>query len=226
MTHESEERVRMTRMRRTIAEHMERSWREIPHVTVQASIDASGLLAAHRALRESTGGPFPLEALAASTVTPALREFREFTAVVDGREVVYRDRRDIGFAVDTPHGLVVVVVRAVDALDVEELGARLTELAIRARTRLATPGELTGQTFTISNIGALGGGAGTPIIPWGTSAILSIGRALEAPVARDGSISIRPMAPLSLSYDHRIIDGALGQRFLSRVVEGLETLEG
>ena len=92
--------------------------------------------------------------------------------------------------------------------------------AIRSRT--ATANELTGQTFTISNIGAVGGGYGTPIIPYGTTAILSFGRADEQPVARDGRIEATTVLPLSLSYDHRVIDGSLGRRFLAHVVEQLE----
>lgn len=218
-----DERIPMSRLRRTIAENLARSWREIPHVTVQADVDATALLAAHGELK-TRGGPAPLEALVAQAVLPALRRHREFNAVVDGDDVVYRHRYDLGFAVDTEEGLMVVVVRDADRLGVDELGARIAELADRARKRTATPEELTGQTFTISNIGALGGGPGTPIIPWGTSAILSIGRAVEKPVVRGGGIFVAPIAPLNLSYDHRLIDGSLGQRFLADVVEGLEGL--
>ncbi len=221
---DGDQRVTMSRLRRTIAENMTRSWREIPHVTVHADVDATALLTAHRALREATTGPVPLEALIATAVLPALRRFPEFNATVDGDEVILHRRYDLGFAVDTPDGLMVVVVRDADAAVPTELARRITDLAEAARSRTATPDQLTGQTFTVSNIGALGGGAGTPIIPWGTTAILSIGRATDTPVARDGGIFVAPVAPLNLSYDHRLIDGALGQRFLSMVVEHLETM--
>ena len=91
----------------------------------------------------------------------------------------------------------------------------------RPRSGSLTPGELTGQTFTISNIGALGGGYGTPIVPPGTTAILSVGRAQERPVAEGGKVGIAPMMPLSLSYDHRVIDGGQGRRFMAVVLENL-----
>ena len=138
--------------------------------------------------------------------------------------MILHRRYDLGFAVDTPDGLMVVVVPEANALPPADLARRVAELAEAARGRTATPEQLTGQTFTISNIGALGGGAGTPIIPWGTTAILSIGRAVDTPVVRNGGIFVAPVAPVNLSYDHRLIDGALGQRFLSMVVEHLESM--
>jgi pyruvate dehydrogenase E2 component (dihydrolipoamide acetyltransferase) len=215
-------RRELSATRRAIAEHMSRSWREIPHVTVQAEFDATQLLAAHRVLRES--GPAPLEALIAKAVIPALTGHPEFNATLEGNTLVLKEQHDLGFAVDTDRGLVVVVVRDVAMMGADELAARIVDLADRAKARTATPEELTGQTFTISNIGALGGGHGTPIIPWGTTAILSVGRAVDSAVVRDGAIVVAPMAPLSLSYDHRVIDGALGQRFLTTLVENLETV--
>jgi pyruvate dehydrogenase E2 component (dihydrolipoamide acetyltransferase) len=221
----SDERVPMSRLRRTIAENMTRSWREIPHVTAQADLDASRLLAAHRDLRQRTGRPIPLEALVARAVIPSLREYPEFNATLDGAELIVKRRYDIGFAVDTEEGLVVVVTRGTDGMDPESLADRIRQLADAARARKAAPDDLAGQTFTISNIGALGGGPGTPIIPWGTTAILSIGRAIDTPVVRDGGIFIAPVAPLNLSYDHRVIDGALGQRFLSSLVANLERID-
>lgn len=216
----SGERVELSATRRTIAEHMTRSWRDIPHVTAQAEFDATGLLAAHGALRAS--GLAPLEALIAGAVIPALDAHPEFGATFDGATLTLHDQHDLGFAVDTEHGLVVVVVRDAAELDTAELAAQIADLAERAKNRTATPEELTGQSFTISNIGALGGGHGTPIIPWGTTAILSVGMARDTPVVRDGNIVIAPIAPLSLSYDHRVIDGALGQRFLTTLVANLE----
>lgn len=220
-----EERVRMSRLRRTIAENLSRSWREIPHVTVHADVDAGPMLAAHKALRERHSEPVPLEAVVSRAVLPLLRQFPEFNATLDESDLVIKHHYDLGFAVDTDDGLVVVVVRGSDALAPEVLGDRITALAAAAKTRRAAPDDLSGQTFTISNIGALGGGAGTPIIPWGTTAILSVGRAVDAPVARDGGLFVAPVAPLSLSYDHRVIDGALGQRFLAGIVANLERID-
>jgi pyruvate dehydrogenase E2 component (dihydrolipoamide acetyltransferase) len=211
-----EQRIRLSKLRRTIAANMARSWREIPHVTAFGQADASALLALRKDL------DLPLEALFIAAILPALKAHPEFNASLDGEDLVIKKRYDIGVAVDTTDGLVVVVVRNADALAPAALGRQIGRLAEAARGRTAKPDELAGQTFTISNIGAVGGGYGTPIIPFGTTAILSVGRADHQPVVRDGRIVVAPVLPLSLSYDHRVIDGALGRRFLNAVVERLE----
>ena len=211
-----QQRIRLSKLRRTIAANMARSWREIPHATTFGQADASPLLAQRKDL------DLPLEALFISAILPALKAHPEFNASVDGEDLVVKRRYDLGVAVDTADGLVVVVVRNADALARADLGREIGRLAEAARSRTAKPDELAGQTFTISNIGAVGGGHGTPIIPFGTTAILSFGRADEQPVVRDGRVVAAPVLPLSLSYDHRVIDGALGRRFLSAVVERLE----
>ena len=109
-----------------------------------------------------------------------------------------------------------------DKLGLLELAGEVSRLAEGAKARTLRPDELTGQTFSISNIGAVGGGFGTPIIPYGTTAILSVGRAQDQPVVRDGAVVVAPMIPLSLSYDHRVIDGGLGRRFMAQLIENLE----
>jgi pyruvate dehydrogenase E2 component (dihydrolipoyllysine-residue acetyltransferase) len=212
----AEERVRLSKLRRTIASNMERSWREIPHVTTFGDADATAILA----VRADTG--LALEALFIRAVLPALRTYPEFNASLDGEELVLKRHYDIGVAVDTPNGLLVAVVKAADQRTPDDLSKEIARLSAAVQSRTARPGELTGQTFTISNIGAVGGGHGTPIIPYGTTAILSFGRAAERPVVREGRIATVPVLPLSLSYDHRVIDGALGRRFLDAVVDGLE----
>ena len=218
-----EDRKAMSRMRRTIAENLTRSWQEILHVTVRADVDATNLLAAHRRLKER--GPFPLEALIARAVVPLLVEFPEFNATLEGDDVIYKRHYDLGFAVHTDEGLLVVVTKDSDQQTTAGLADEIARLAAGARERSLQPDDVAGQTFTISNIGALGGGGGTPIIPWGTTAILSVGRASETPVVRDGEIVVAPVAPINLSYDHRLIDGALGQRFLGGLVENLENID-
>jgi len=107
-------------------------------------------------------------------------------------------------------------------LALRSLAGEIARLAAAARSRTLTPDELSGATFTVSNIGAVGGGHGTPIIPYGTTAILSVGRAEAQAVVRDGAVTIARMMPLSLSYDHRVIDGGLGRRFMTRLRENLE----
>jgi pyruvate/2-oxoglutarate dehydrogenase complex dihydrolipoamide acyltransferase (E2) component len=217
-----EERVRMSKLRRTIAERLSRSWREIPHVTTFGQADAGRLLHAQRALATRRGERLPLETLFIRAVLPALRAHPQFNAAVEGEDLVLKRRYDIGIAVDTPEGLIVPVVRDADRLDLWALAKEVARLTEAARNRTVRPEEVTGQTFTISNIGAVGGGFGTPIVPYGTTAILSFGRVEEQAVARGGRVEVAPMLPLSLSYDHRAIDGALGRRFLAAVIEVLE----
>jgi pyruvate dehydrogenase E2 component (dihydrolipoamide acetyltransferase) len=219
------ERVAMSRMRRTIAEHMARSWREIPHVTVQADVDAGRFLEAYRVHRERSEMPIPLEALLAQAVLPLLVEYPVFNATVEDGTVLLKRHYDLGVAVHTDEGLVVVVVPGADDLSLLALSDAIVQLAQAAQQRSVAPDQLTGQTFTISNIGALGGGHGTPIIPWGTTAILSLGRARDMPVVRGGEVTVAPIAPLDLSYDHRLIDGAVGQQFLGALVAAIEAFD-
>jgi 2-oxoisovalerate dehydrogenase E2 component (dihydrolipoyl transacylase) len=211
----------LSRTRQTIAHHMAESWRTIPHVTVQADVRAESLMSGRSV---DTDHPLPLEALVARAVIPLLGTYPEFnSAFVDGG-MAEHTQVDLGFAVDTEAGLIVVVVREADQLSSHELATEFERLAVAAQDRTITHDETTGQSFTISNIGALGGGHGTPIIPLGTSAIVSIGRAKKQAVVEDGNLAVGLVAPLDLSYDHRLIDGGLGQRFFSDLVENLETI--
>ncbi len=217
------EQVPLSPTRRAIAAAMERSWREIPHVTTYGEADAGPLLAARRELAARVGSPVPLEALLITAIVPVLRRFPEFNATLSGDTLLLRRRYDVGFAVDTPDGLLVAVVRGAGDLDPAGLAAEISRLAEAARARVLAPDELRGATFTVSNIGAVGGRYGTPLIPHGTTAILSVGRAEPRPVARSGEVAIATEFPLSLSYDHRVIDGALGRSFLGAVAEAIES---
>jgi 2-oxoisovalerate dehydrogenase E2 component (dihydrolipoyl transacylase) len=212
----------LSRTRRTIARHMTQSWTTIPHVTVQADIRAEALLEARKA-RDFR--PLPIEALVGMAVVPLLQQFPEFNATMTDDGVILHDQIDLGFAVDTPAGLMVAVVREAHSMSTDDLAIGFEQVSDAALTGTITPDEATGQTFTISNIGALGGGHGTPIIPVGTTAILSIGRATEQAVAVDGMVEVGLVAPIDLSYDHRLIDGGLGQRFLSSLIDRLEDLQ-
>jgi len=215
------ERRPLSRTRRTIAANMSRSWAEIPHVTTFDEVDATRLLEVKQALSRRHGQAVSIDALVAKAVVPALAVHPDFNSTLDGDDLVDNPSIDLGVAVDTSDGLMVVVVRDVASRTLVELSAEIASLAAAARSRVATASQLTGQTFTVSNIGALGGGFGTPIVPHGTVAILSVGRAVERPAARDGSVVVAPMMPLSLSYDHRVIDGGQGRRFMSLVAENL-----
>lgn len=216
------ERRQLSRLRRTIAANMSKSWAEIPHVTTFDDVDATRLVEVRAALGHRYDMTIPMEALVVKAVIPALREYPDFNATLDGDDLVLHGRHDIGIAVDTPEGLLVAVIHNAGSMGVVELAEEVRRLGEGAKTRSLGPDELSGQTFTISNIGAVGGGHGTPIVPYGTVAILSVGRAREKPIVFEDDLVIAPVMPLSLSYDHRAIDGAVGRRFISLVIENLE----
>ena len=215
-------RVRMSRLRRTIATNMARSWAEIPHVTTFDDVDASRLLDVRTALGHRHDTKIPLDALIIKAVVPALQAFPDFNSTLDGEELVVHGSIDMGVAVDTSEGLMVAVMRDAGSKSVLELADEVRRLGSGAKERSLSPDELSGQTFTVSNIGAVGGGHGTPIVPYGTIGILSVGRAQERAVVYDGDYGIAPVMPLSLSYDHRVIDGGQGRRFMALVIENLE----
>lgn len=217
-----DQRSTMSRLRRTIAANMARSWAEIPHVTTFEDIDATRLLEVRDALGDRHGVKIPMEALVIRALVPALEAFPEFNATLDGDDLIVHGTQDIGIAIDTPDGLLVAVVRDAAAKGILDLAAEVRRLGEGGKERKLSPDELAGQTFTISNIGAVGGGHGTPIVPYGTTGILSVGRARERAIVDEGDLVIAPVMPLSLSYDHRVVDGAQGRRFMAMVMENLE----
>ena len=212
----------MSKLRRTIAENLSRSWRDIPHVFTRMEIDATQFLQAREILAARFDQRIPVEFLLIRAVLPALKQFPEFNATLDGEQLILHERYDIGTAVDTEQGLMIAVVHGADEIDVADLADRLTILMKRVALREATLEELTGATFTVNNIGALGGIMGTSIIPYGTTAILSTGRIAEKAVVRSGQIIAAPMMEVTLSFDHRVIDGGLAQRFMNATKENLE----
>ncbi len=210
--------VALSATRRAIAANMTRSWTEIPHVTVWGPADGTALLA----LREVQGAPVDVYLIRAAL--PVLAEFPDFNAHFDGTTLTHVPDVHMGVAIETPAGLVVPVVRNAHRLSEPELTAEIARLVEAAQSRRLTPDEMAGNTFTVSNVGAVGGGYGTPIIPHGTTAILSAGRAKDDVVVRNKAIAIAPLIPVALSFDHRVIDGASASRFLNRFVEELESL--
>lgn len=207
---------RLSKLRRTIAEHMSRSWEDIPHVTVWGPAEATRLLEARRATGHS------LDTLLVNAVIPALAAFPAFNANFDGERLTPSSVYNIGLAVNTDAGLMVPVIHDVAAMGADGLDKEIARLIDGAKNRTLNTAELKGQSFTITNIGAVGGGYGTPIIPHGTTAILSVGRAKDEVVARYGTPVVAPMLPLALSFDHRVIDGATGAAFLSHVTDTIE----
>jgi len=219
---ENIERVPLSAARRAIARNLTRSWQEIPHVTTFGEADALAVLRARSDLAASSRDAVPLEALLIKAIIPVLEEFPQFNATLQGDDLLLHKNFDIGFAVDTVEGLMVAVVRHPDLLETYELGRKIVDLAIAARDRSIDAADLRGATFTVSNIGAVGGRYGTPIVPYGTTAILSVGRADPQPVVERDKVVVARRFPLSLSYDHRVIDGATGRRFLSAVAAAFE----
>ena len=216
------ERIRLSKLRKTIADRMVASWRDIPHIFTRIEVDASGFLRARSSLSEVYGAKVPIESLLIRAVLPALQAHPEFNATLDGDEIVLHRHYNISLAVDTDDGLVLPTVHNADRFSMAQLAAHVSELLPRAVQRKASTHELTGGTFTVNNIGALGNIIGTSIIPYGTTAILSVGRATEKPVVRNGEMKILPMMEVTLSFDHRVIDGGLAQKFLSIVQLNLE----
>ena len=213
-------RERMSALRRSIARHMAESAR-IPQFTSMVDADATGLLAARSALAEA-GSRVPLDALLVALLAPVLRDHPVMNATVDGDDVVYLDRYDIGVAVDTAEGLMAPVVRGADARSVRELSAEILRLAAAARDRTVAPDELSGATATVNNVGALGVLAGTPMLPSGTTMIAAFG--MVRPVVRllGGTPVEVPTMTVSATFDHRIIDGGASGRFLAQLRGSIE----
>ena len=231
------QRETMTTIRVVTAEHLSRAWATIPHVTQHDRADVTELEELRKRFApraEAAGGRLTLTAILLKIAAAALKVHPKFNASVDlpGRAIIYKKYYHIGVAVDTPRGLIVPVICNVDQKNLIQLSVELTQIAQRAREGKITPDELTGGTFTITNLGGIGGSFFTPIIHAPEVAILGVGRATyEMVCGPDRVCQPRLMLPLSLSYDHRLIDGADGARFLRWIVEALQepllvTLEG
>lgn len=219
-------RESMSKIREKTAEHMTRAW-TIPHVTQHDYADITKLEQDRKRLAkqvEEAGGKLTLTAIALKVVASALKVFPRFNTSLDlaAKELIYKQYCHIGVAVDTEYGLLVPVIRQVNQKNITELAVELTELAEKARGRKLSPEEMEGSTFTITNLGGLGGSQFTPIINWPAVAILGISRAKMTPLYIEGEFQPRLLLPLSLSYDHRVIDGADAVRFLRWIIETLE----
>ena len=214
-------RERLSATRRSIARHMTESV-QIPQFTSMVDADARGLLETRAAVSAETGSRVPLDALMVALLVPVLRDHPVMNARLDGDEIEYFDRYDIGVAVDTAEGLMVPVVRGADALSVPELSAEILRLAAAARDRTAAPGELAGATATVNNVGALGMLAGTPMLPVGTSMIAAFGMARPVVRLAGGAPVEVPTMTVSATFDHRIIDGGASGRFLAQLKEAIE----
>jgi pyruvate dehydrogenase E2 component (dihydrolipoamide acetyltransferase) len=221
------ERVSMRGVRRKTAEHLREAWVTIPHVTQHDRADITELeqLRAKFAPRaEEAGGKMTVTAIALKVCASALKVFPQFNASIDmeKEEIVYKQYINIGVAVDTDRGLLVPVIRDVDRKNIVELAAELSQLSKKARDKKLTPEEMEGGTFTITNLGGIGGTAFTPIVNHPEVAILGLSRGRMEPEWISGKFEPRLILPLSLSYDHRLIDGADAARFLRWIAEAFE----
>jgi pyruvate/2-oxoglutarate dehydrogenase complex dihydrolipoamide acyltransferase (E2) component len=197
-------------VRRLIAEHMTRSHREVPAVTWVEECDFS-------AVDLKLLVPTVLKACAG-----ALQEFPELNARLEGNDIVYLDRYDLGIAVQTDNGLVVPVVRDCDSRTLEEVRFEVDRLAQAARAGTLEPEELRGSTFTVTSAGKLAGLFQTPLVNHPEVAILSVGRITQRAVVRDGAIVALPIGYVSVTFDHRVVDGARAAEFGLAVIRLLE----
>ena len=207
-------REKLRGVRRLVAEHMSRAHREIPAVTWVEECDFEDVA---------------MEQLVATVVkacADSLAEFPELNARLEGDEIVYLDRYDIGVAVQTDHGLVVPVVRAVASKTVDEIHGELGRLADGAREGTLEPGEVRDSTFTVTSAGRLAGLFQTPIVNHPEVAILSIGRIAPRAVVREGEIAVRRTGSIAISFDHRVVDGARAAEFGLAVISRLESQQG
>lgn len=218
------ERAPMRNVRRAVARRMSESWRTVPHVTQHDQADISEIEAMRRTLRRTSPELLTVTAFAVAAAAAALRRFPQFNASLDTRrgEIVYKRYVNVGVAVDTERGLIVPVIPGADGKSLAALSTEIAEAAAAARTAGLPRERLEGGTFTVTNLGGLGGTAFTPIVNYPEAAILGLSRAAPAPVWVGGRFEPQPMLPLSLSYDHRLIDGADAVRFLRWVAERLE----
>ena len=219
------ERIPLTKIQKLSGANLARNWVRIPHVTHSDEADITELEAFRKQLNgEQSDVKVTMVALLLKAVSATLHAFPRLNSSLDGDELVLRKYHHLGFAADTPNGLVVPVIRDVDRKGILQLAGELTELSGKARAGKLSPGDMSGGTFSISSLGGIGGTVFTPIINAPEVAILGVTRSVTKPVWNGREFEPRLMLPLSLSYDHRVIDGALAARFcvhLSTVLSDL-----
>ncbi|MGF9661075.1 dihydrolipoamide acetyltransferase family protein [Arthrobacter crystallopoietes] len=221
------ERTPMRGVRKTVAAAMARSRREIPEATVWVDVDATALLELRAALkRKDPDGAPGLLAFIGRFVTAGLRKYPELNSRVEGEDIVRFDGVNLGFAAQTDRGLMVPSVRDAGKLSARSLDAEIRRLTAVARSGKATPEELTRGTFTLNNYGVFGVDGSAAIINYPEVAILGVGRIIERPWVVDGVLAVRSVTELTLSFDHRVCDGATAGGFLRFVADAIENPAG
>ena len=221
------DRQAWTNIRRATSDHLSYAWNTIPHVTQFDKADVSALeelRKRHKDQVAKAGGNLTVTAMLVRILATAVRKFPQFNASIDTErgEIVYKKYVNIGVAVDTDRGLLVPVIKNADEKNITQIAVELHQLAERARERKLTLDEMSGGSISISNLGGIGGTYFTPIVNWPEVAILGVSRGVIEPVWRNDKFEPSQRLPLSLSYDHRVIDGADAMRFLRWVVEAIE----
>jgi pyruvate dehydrogenase E2 component (dihydrolipoamide acetyltransferase) len=219
------ERVARSRIQRISAPNLARNWVMIPHVTHNDEADITELEAWRKQLNaEQDKAKVTMVSFLVLAAVAALKEFETVNSSLDGDELVLKRYYNIGFAADTPGGLVVPVIKDADKKGLLETASDLTALSRKARDGKLSPADMSGATFTISSLGGIGGTSFTPIINAPEVAILGVTRSAMKPVWDGKEFVPRLIVPLSLSYDHRVIDGALAARFVSFLVKLLSDM--
>jgi pyruvate dehydrogenase E2 component (dihydrolipoamide acetyltransferase) len=219
--------VERTRIQKISAPNLARNWVMIPHVTHNDEADITELEAFRKQINEEhakSGVKITMVGLLVGACVATLKEFPIFNASLDGDQLVLRRYYNIGFAADTPNGLVVPVIKDADTKGILQISRDLSELSGKARDGKLAPTDIQGSTFTISSLGGIGGTSFTPIINAPEVAILGVTRSAMKPVWNGSAFEPRLMVPLSLSYDHRVIDGAAAARFVVHLVRVLSDL--
>ncbi|MBI4265307.1 MAG: 2-oxo acid dehydrogenase subunit E2 [Acidobacteria bacterium] len=221
------ERRPMSNIRRTTSQRLTHAWHAIPHVTQCDKADITAMEELRRKYREQVqkaGGNLTVTAMLVKVLATAVKQFPQFNASLDleTEEIVFKKYVNVGVAVDTERGLLVPVIRNADQKNITQIAIEVHQAAERARERKLTLEDMSGGGITISNLGGSGGTYFTPIVNWPEVAILGVSRGIIEPVWRSTTFEPRQLLPLSLSYDHRVIDGADAIRFLRWVVEAIE----
>jgi pyruvate dehydrogenase E2 component (dihydrolipoamide acetyltransferase) len=221
------ERQPMSNIRKTTSSRLSYAWNTIPHVTQFDKADITAMEDLRKKYREqvnSAGGNLTVTAMLVKVLATAVKQFPQFNASLDpaSQEIVFKKYVNVGVAVDTDRGLLVPVVRNADQKNITQIAIEVHQAAEKARAKKLTIEDMSGGGITISNLGGIGGTYFTPIVNWPEVAILGVSRGILEPVWRGGAFEPRQLLPLSLSYDHRVIDGADAMRFLRWVVEAIE----
>ena len=209
-------------MRKVIAERMQQSWNAAPHVHLTVEVDMTNALALKDQLAKASGQKASVTEIIIKCAAQVLMEIPVVNASVVGNQIIYHDSAAVGVAVSLDDGLIVPVIREVEKKSIREIRSAVVDLGARARAGKLLPDEISGGTFTVTNLGMFGTDHFTPVINPPESAILAVCRTVDKPVVSNGQIVIRPMCNCVLAFDHRIIDGAVGAKYMARFRELME----